>query len=80
MPITLCNVIYKLLTKVIARRLKPIHPLIISPKKSGYVEGKKIVDSVILAHEMIHSLQKTHMPGMLLKLDLSKDFDKLSWD
>jgi hypothetical protein len=38
------------------------------------------MDSVILAHEVIHSLQKTKTPSMLLKLDLSKDFDKLSWE
>jgi hypothetical protein len=44
------------------------------------VEGRQILDNVILAHEVIHSLQKTRTPGMLLKLDLSKDFDKLSWD
>jgi hypothetical protein len=40
-PIALCNVIYKILTKVIARRLKPILPLIISPEQSGYVEEDK---------------------------------------
>jgi hypothetical protein len=79
-PIALCNVIYKLLTKVIARRLKPILPAIISPEQSGYVEGRQILDSIILAHEVIHSLQKTKTPGMLLKLDLSKAFDKLSWE
>jgi exonuclease III len=79
-PIALCNVIYKLLTKVIARRLKPILPTIISPEQSGYVEGRQILDSIILAHEVIHSLQKTKTPGMLLKLDISKAFDKLSWE
>jgi hypothetical protein len=38
------------------------------------------MDSVILAHEVVHYLQKTKTPGMLLKLDLSKDFDKISWE
>jgi hypothetical protein len=78
--IALCNIIYKLLTKVIARRLKPLLPFIISPEQSRYVEGRQILDNIILAHEVIHSLQKTRTPGMLLKLDLSKAFDKLSWD
>lgn len=79
-PIALCNIIYKLLTKVIASRLKPILPTIISSEQSSYVEGKQIMDSVILAHEVIHSLQKTKTLGMLLKLDISKAFDKISWD
>jgi hypothetical protein len=79
-PIALCNVIYKLLTKVISKRLKRILSFIISQEQSGYVEGRKILDSVILAHEVIHSLQTTKSPGMLLKIDLSKAFDKLSWD
>jgi hypothetical protein len=78
--IPLCNIIYKLLTKVIARRLKPILPTIISPEQSGYMEGRQILDNVILSHEVIHSLHKTKTPGMLLKLDLSKDFDKNSWE
>jgi hypothetical protein len=62
-----------------ALRLKPILPFNISKNKLGYVEGRKIMDSVILVHEIIHSLKSTCTPGMLLKLDLSKDFDKLSW-
>jgi hypothetical protein len=78
-PIALCNVIYKIISKVIALRLKPILPFIISKEQSGYVEGRQIMDSVILVHEVIHSLKSTRTPGMLLKLDLSKSFDKLSW-
>jgi hypothetical protein len=78
-PIALCNVIYKIITKVIALRLKPILSYIISKEKVGYVEGRKIMDSVILAHEVIHSLKATRTPGMLIKLDLSKAFDRISW-
>jgi exonuclease III len=56
-PISLCNVIYKIITKVIANRLKPLLPTIISNEQSGYVEGRQIMDSVILANEVIHSLK-----------------------
>jgi len=65
---------------VIARRLKPILPTIISLEQSNYIEGRKILDNVILSHEVIHSLQKKKLPGMLLKIDLSKAFDKIIWD
>jgi exonuclease III len=78
-PIALCNVIYKIITKVIANRLKPILPFVISKEQAGYVEGRQIMDSVILAHEVISSLKSTKTPGMLIKLDLSKAFDKASW-
>jgi hypothetical protein len=72
-------VIYKIISKVISLRLKPILPFIISKDQSGYVGGTKIMDNVILVHEIIHSLKSTCTQGMLLKLDLSKDFDKLRW-
>jgi len=78
-PISLCNVIYKVISKVIANRLKPLLPMLISPEQSGYVEGRQILDGIILTHEIIHSLKQNKQPGMILKLDLSKAFDKLSW-
>eukprot|EP00253_Pinus_taeda_P005945 PITA_05945 len=78
-PIALCNVIYKVISKVIANRLKPLLPMLISLEQSGYVEGRQIMDGIILTHEIIHSLKQSKQAGMLLKLDLSKAFDKLSW-
>jgi len=78
-PIVRCNVIYKIIAKVIAMHLKPIMSYIISQEQGGYVEGRKIMDSVILSHEIIHSLKTTSNPGMLIKLDLSKSFDKINW-
>eukprot|EP00253_Pinus_taeda_P003190 PITA_03190 len=78
-PIALCNVLYKVISKVIANRLKPLLPMLISPEQSGYVEGRQIMDGIILTHEIIHSLKLSKQAGMLLKLDLSKAFDKLSW-
>eukprot|EP00253_Pinus_taeda_P018686 PITA_18686 len=78
-PIALCNVLYKVISKVIANRLKPLLPMLISPEQSGYAEGRQIMDGIILTHEIIHLLKQSKQAGMLLKLDLSKAFDKLSW-
>ena len=58
-PIALCNVIYKIISKVIMNRLKPLLPNLISPEQSGFVEGRQILDGVILVHEVIHSLKST---------------------
>lgn len=79
MPIALCNIIYKIVSKIIASRLKLLLPLVISPKQSGYVKGRQITDGIILTHEIIHSLKQSKKLGMLLKIDLSKAFDSLSW-
>ena len=43
------------------------------------MEGRQILDGIIQAHEVVHSLKTSKTPRMILKLDLSKAFDKLSW-
>jgi len=78
-PIALCNVIYKIIKKVLANRLKPLLPILISSEQSVYVEGHQIMDNIVLTHEPIHSLKTKNNPGMLIKLDMSKAFDYLNW-
>lgn len=68
-----------MISKVISNRLKPLLPLLISPEQSGYIEGRQILDGIILIHEIIHSLKHSKQAGMIFKIDLSKAFDKLSW-
>ena len=77
-PISLCNFIYKIVTKVITNPLNPILPNLISPKQSVLVEGRKIMDGVILVHEVMHSLKTKRILGMMLKLYINKAYDKLS--
>ena len=72
----MCNVVYKIITKVISNRLKTLLHFLISPEQTGYVEGRQILDGIILAHEVTHSLKIMKNPRMLIKLDLSKAFDK----
>ena len=78
-PITLCNVIYKIISKVIVNRLKPLLPNLISPEQSGFVEGRKILDGIIPVHEVIQSLKRTRRSGMMIKLDIAKSYKKLTW-
>jgi hypothetical protein len=79
-PISLCNAIYKIISKLVATRLKPILPLIISQEQGGFVEGRKILDGIIVAHEVIHSLKISKNPWMMMKLDMSKAYDRMNWD
>jgi hypothetical protein len=52
-PISLCNIVYKLISKILANRLKILLPKIISPLQSTFVPGQNIQDNSILAHVCI---------------------------
>lgn len=78
-PISLCNSIYKIFSKVLVLRLQRVLPLIISPNKSGFVSKRKILDPIITVHENIHSLMVNKRPDFLLKLDLVKAYDRVNW-
>ncbi|XP_062028495.1 uncharacterized protein LOC133744394 [Rosa rugosa] len=81
-PIALCNVIYRICSKVVANRLKRWLPEIISPLQSAYVPGRLISDNTLVATEVAHFMHKlrTQAEGFFsLKLDISKAYDRLEW-
>uniref|UniRef100_A0A803QSN5 Reverse transcriptase domain-containing protein n=1 Tax=Cannabis sativa TaxID=3483 RepID=A0A803QSN5_CANSA len=81
-PIALCNVAYKIISKIIASRLRYILPRIISPNQAAFVQGRHIAENTMIAREVVHSMNKRRGKRgcMLLKLDLEKAYDKLHWD
>lgn len=76
--ISFCNVLYKLISKVIANRLKPILPALISDSQSAFVLKRHITNNILVAYEVFHFLRrkkKGNQGFMSLKIDMSKAYD-----
>ncbi|CAA7045620.1 unnamed protein product [Microthlaspi erraticum] len=81
-PITLCNVYYKIFSKILTSRLQPILSTIISENQIAFVPGRAISDNMLITHETPHYLKgsgATKHCSMAVKSYMSKAYDMLDW-
>ncbi|XP_074318730.1 uncharacterized protein LOC141655554 [Silene latifolia] len=81
-PISLCNVVYKLVSKILANRLKLFLSEIVSENQSAFTPGRAISDNILVAFEMFHHM-KNHRSSegyMAIKLDMAKGRDRVEWN
>ncbi|XP_074305542.1 uncharacterized protein LOC141640759 [Silene latifolia] len=80
-PISLCNVMMKIITKCIANKLARVMEYIVGDFQNVFVPGRLIIDNILLAHEAIHSIN-SHRSGVhgrfAFKADMSKAYDSVS--
>ena len=69
-PISLVGSLYKWLAKVLANRLKKGVGKVVSKAQGAFMEGKQILDAVLIANEAIDSVLKNNENGILCKLDI----------
>ena len=78
--VKLCNVVYKIISKILAARLKPPLHKLIYPLQAAFVPNRTIQENSILVHEIFHTMKKKQGRGglMAIKIDMEKAYDKMS--
>jgi len=81
-PISLCNVSYKIISKILSLRLKKFLPELISETQSAFVAGRLITDNILIVQENFYALRSNptnRKKFMALKTDMSKTYDRVEW-
>lgn len=79
-PISLCNVIYKILSKLLVNKMSMVLKNLISPEQGAFVKGRNILENITLTQEMVKLLQrKTRGGDVMVKIDMSKAYDRVDW-
>ena len=78
-PITLLNVDYKILAKVIAKRIEPVLTKLIHPDQTEFIKGRFIGQNIRLLNDLMEFTDDQNVPGILLFIDYEKAFDIIEW-
>lgn len=80
-PISCLNTVYKVVSRLLVKRLKPILTPLIVPNQTAFVRGRLLVENTSLAGELVNGYHKRNgTKRITLKVDIAKAFDTLSWD
>ena len=80
-PISCCNVIYKVISKILASRLAATLDSIIDKAQSAFVKGRSMSDNINLAHEIMRGYNRKRIsPRCVFKIDLKKAYDSVCWE
>ena len=78
-PISLLNVIYKLMSSVIANRLKSVLNKLINNDQKGFISGRYIGENIRTVYDILFETKQQNIPGLLVSVDFQQAFDTVSW-
>jgi len=78
-PISLVGAIYKIITKVLSCRIKEVLPLVIDENQSAFLKDRRMLDSVLMANEVVEKVRRSSRSGLCLKVDYEKTYDSVRW-
>ncbi|GKU97025.1 hypothetical protein SLEP1_g10208 [Rubroshorea leprosula] len=79
-PISLIGVMYKIIVKLLANRLRKVLDKVIGEQQMAFIEGRQLVDGVVIANEVIDEAKRKKKRSFLFKVDFEKAYDKVCWD
>jgi hypothetical protein len=79
-PISLLNCSFKMFSKLLSLRLEKVCQRLVANEQSAFIRGRYILESVVVAHEVVHSVHKSKEPGVIIKLDYEKVYDRVNID
>ncbi|RVW84726.1 Transposon TX1 uncharacterized 149 kDa protein [Vitis vinifera] len=79
-PISLITSLYKIIAKVLAGRLRGILHETIHSTQGAFVQGRQILDAVLIANEIVDEKKRSGEEGVVFKIDFEKAYDHVSWD
>jgi hypothetical protein len=77
-PISLIHSFSKMISKILANRLAPMLPSLISNNQMAFIKKRCIHDSFIYVQEVVRGLHKKKISSLFIKLDISKAFNTVS--
>ncbi|KAK3230652.1 hypothetical protein Dsin_002533 [Dipteronia sinensis] len=78
-PISLVGSMYKILAKILANRIKKVMNSVIGENQMAFIQNRQLVDSYVIAEEIIHNWRKEMEGGLIVKIDFEKAYDSVDF-